>query len=144
MKTFLATACAALYFATSATAGSLPEPNGDVLLTISGEIQNEPRDGVILLDRDMLEAMPKVQFTTSTIWTETPVEFTGVSLRHVLDHAGFEGSNIEAVALNDYKVEIPASNKHFINRQTDKPTDQYTCRNRRFRQVTTDQHTFRN
>lgn len=109
MKTFLATACAALYFATSATAGSLPEPNGDVLLTISGEIQNETRDGVILLDRDMLEAMPKVQFTTSTIWTETPVEFTGVSLRHVLDHAGFEGSNIEAVALNDYKVEIPAS-----------------------------------
>ena len=109
MKTFLAAACATLFLATSATAETLPEPTGDVLLRISGDIQNETRDGVILLDRAMLEAMPEVQFTTSTIWTETSVEFTGVSLQHVLEHAGFKGANIEAVALNDYKVEIPAA-----------------------------------
>lgn len=109
MKTFLATAYATLFLVTSAIAETLPEPTGDVLLTISGEIQNETRDGVILLDRAMLEAMPQEQFTTSTIWTEAAVEFTGVSLQRVLELAGFEGTSIEAVALNDYKVEIPAA-----------------------------------
>ena len=108
MKTFLTAACVAVLLTTLASAETLPEPSGDVVLTISGEIQNETREGIVILDRDMLMAMPKVQFTTSTIWTENAVEFTGVSLQHVLEHAGFQGAGIEAVALNDYKVEIPA------------------------------------
>lgn len=93
--------------ASAAFAENLPAPTGAIVLTLSGEIAKETADGVVSLDLAQLQALPKQQFRTATIWTETPVEFTGVSLRDVLDHAGVSATSIEAVALNDYSVQIP-------------------------------------
>ena len=78
-----------------------------MFLTVSGAIENETADGVVSLDLAQLQTLPLREFTTSTIWTESPVVFAGVSLRDVLDHAGVSGTLIEAVALNEYSVEIP-------------------------------------
>lgn len=106
------TLCALSLIAGLTSAGlaeQLPAPEGDVLLTLSGTLTHETADGVVTLDREMLENMETVAFTTSTIWMEEEVTFTGVSLRDVLDYAGARGEEISAVALNDYKIEIPVS-----------------------------------
>ena len=91
----------------SAHAEILPAPTGPVLLTISGALINETADGVVTLDLEILKSLDTQVFRTSTIWLEGEVEFTGVSLRDVLDYAGATGEMIGAVALNDYSVEIP-------------------------------------
>nr|WP_315229485.1 molybdopterin-dependent oxidoreductase [uncultured Albidiferax sp.] len=55
----------------------------------------------------MLEKLPQKSFTTQTPWYPKPVTFTGPLLRDVLAAAGAKGSKIVAVALNDYKTDIP-------------------------------------
>ena len=88
-------------------AETLPAPEGDIMITLSGALENETADGVVQMDMAQLQAMPTQEFTTSTIWVEGDLTFTGVSLKALLEHAGAMGNTIEAVALNDYKVEIP-------------------------------------
>lgn len=93
----------------SAAADTLTATKGEVLLSISGAISQDNGDGTVSLDLDQLKAMETHEFTTSTIWTEDDVTFTGISLRALLDMSGAEGTTINAIALNDYKVEIPVS-----------------------------------
>ncbi|MDF1669369.1 MAG: molybdopterin-dependent oxidoreductase [Roseovarius sp.] len=59
------------------------------------------------LDLDDLEEMEQASFATSTIWTEGTIEFQGVPLRALLDHADFTSGTLELIAANDYHVEIP-------------------------------------
>lgn len=51
-----------------------------------------------------LDAMPQSEFTTSTIWTNGEVRFSGVPLKRLLDSFGVVGSRLEMTALNDYAV----------------------------------------
>ena len=97
------------FTATSAAADTLTAPTGDVLLRISGAIAHENVDGTLSLDLEQLKAMETREFTTSTIWMEDEVTFTGVSLRALREQAGAEGTAINASALNDYKVVMPLS-----------------------------------
>lgn len=76
----------------------------DVLLTISEAAAPEAK---ISLDLSGLEALPQLEFTTSTIWLEDKVTFRGPSLKALLDSVDVSGGTIEAIALNDYRVEIP-------------------------------------
>ena len=55
----------------------------------------------------MLEALPQTVIRTETPWTEGVVEFEGPLLRTVLAHVDARGETLEAVALNDYSVDIP-------------------------------------
>jgi hypothetical protein len=68
-----------------AAAATLPEPEGEVMLTLSGAItgSNDP-DGTVQFDLAML-------------------------LSRLLTAVGATGAGLHAVALNDYAVEIPAS-----------------------------------
>lgn len=109
MKKFIAATLLSVFCAAPLMADTVSAPSGDVILTVSGAIENENSDAGVVLDMDMLTALPQQSFTTTTIWTEGDVEFTGVSLQAVLDYVGFSGTKIEAVASNDYKIEIPAS-----------------------------------
>lgn len=99
--------CCSLLAAVPAVADTLAAPSGEVLLTLSGELSHETVDGTVQLDLAQLKELPQVTFTTSTIWLEDEVAFTGPSLKSLLDLAGVESGTIEAVALNDYAVEIP-------------------------------------
>ncbi len=99
--------CCSLLAAVPAVADTLAAPSGEVLLTLSGELSHETVDGTVQLDLTQLKELPQVTFTTSTIWLEDEVTFTGPSLKSLLDLAGVESGTIEAVALNDYAVEIP-------------------------------------
>lgn len=62
----------------------------------------------IVLDSEALDALPVAGFETTTPWTEGPTRFEGVPLSVLIDRFGIEGETIEATALNDYSVTLPA------------------------------------
>jgi hypothetical protein len=78
-----------------------------VVLTVSGKVAR-PNDGTrAVFDMTMLEAMAQTSFTTRTPWYSQPRKFTGPLLRDVLAAAGAQGTTVRALALNDYRVDIP-------------------------------------
>lgn len=96
-----------LALAGAALADTLPVPQGEVVLTVSGDIavSNSPEGAV--LDIGALESMEPVEFETTTIWTDGPQQFRGVPLATLMERLGAKGQVIAASALNDYTVEIP-------------------------------------
>jgi hypothetical protein len=92
-----------------ASADDLPAPQGEVILTVSGDISATNVDETLTLDRQMLSALPATTFETSTIWTDGVHTFTGVSLVDLIDVLGMENGRLLATAINDYTVEIPVT-----------------------------------
>ncbi len=91
-------------------AGELPAPTEDVVLTISGAIENHNGDGSAQLDRTMLAAMRVIELETTTVWQEGTQRFTGVPLKDILALVGSDAaSSVAAIALNDYQVTIPVA-----------------------------------
>ena len=89
------------------SAQALDAPKGKVVLSVVGAVGQTNADGRADFDMAMLEAMPQHSFTTTTPWFKEPRQFTGPLLRDVLAASGAKGTVMLAVALNDYKVEIP-------------------------------------
>lgn len=86
---------------------ALEKPEGRVILTIEGTISQTNNGAQAQFDMKMLEKLPQHSFSTKTPWYPDSVTFTGPLLRDVLAAVGAKGSKITAVALNDYKTEIP-------------------------------------
>lgn len=86
---------------------SLPAPEDEVILTISGDIANTNVGDTAQFDLAMLQALPSHEFQTDTIWTERTHTFTGVTLGTLMETVGAGGDTVRAVALNDYAVDIP-------------------------------------
>jgi hypothetical protein len=86
---------------------TLAQPRGKVVLTITNLVAqpNVPVD--TQFDMAMLQALPQHSFVTRTPWFSTPVKFTGPLLRDVLAAARAYGSRLRAIALNDYRVDLP-------------------------------------
>ncbi|WP_146115850.1 molybdopterin-dependent oxidoreductase [Malikia granosa] len=84
-------------------------PPGKTVLTISGRIGAVPPGVPVAFDLARLEALPQRSFTTQTPWQDKPLQFTGPLLREVLASVKAQGSQLKAIALNDYKVSIPVS-----------------------------------
>lgn len=90
----------------SALSGVAPLAAQDVqTLTVTGA------DGATVAHFDLaaLDAMEQTAFTTTTIWTDGPVRFSGVALSDVLAAAGLSGTTLTMTALNDYAVDMPVS-----------------------------------
>jgi hypothetical protein len=88
-------------------AHALNAPKGKAILTISGKVADTNKDKTALFDLAMIEALPQKTFTTKTPWDNQPIKFTGPLLRDVLAAVKANGTNIKAVAVNDYKISIP-------------------------------------
>ena len=88
-------------------AQALDAPKGKVVLSVVGAVGLTNAEGRADFDMAMLEAMPQHSFTTATPWFKEARRFTGPLLRDVLTASGAKGAAMRAVALNDYKVEIP-------------------------------------
>ena len=58
-------------------------------------------------DLAMLEKMPQHVIVTKVPWHPQPRKFTGVLLRELLAEVGAHGRTLHAIALNDYRVDIP-------------------------------------
>jgi hypothetical protein len=87
----------------------LLEPTGSPVLTVEGEIGLTNRPGQAVFDMAMLEALGLVSITTATPWYTDPVTFEGVPMARLMEAVGAAGSEVVAVALNDYRSEIPIS-----------------------------------
>lgn len=100
----------------STTAYALDKPSERVILTIEGNIAKTNAGQQAQFDMKMLEKLPQHTFSTKTPWYPDAVTFTGPLLRDVLAAVGAKGTNITAVALNDYKTEIPFddANRHDV------------------------------
>ncbi|ASP21632.1 oxidoreductase [Antarctobacter heliothermus] len=110
MKTaFFAATCAALLFVTSAIAQEMSEPQGAVVLTVTGNINRTNGDGAARFDLDMLRAVGETEVVTDTIWTTGDLVFTGVQLVDLLAYLGAGEGDLSARAINDYAVNVPVT-----------------------------------
>jgi hypothetical protein len=90
-----------------AWAQQLATPVGPPILTISGKISRTSDGKAAAFDLAGLEAVGRTTLATSTKWTEGVVPFEGVPMATLLDAVGASGTEIVAIALNDYQVTIP-------------------------------------
>lgn len=103
--------------AVAQTAGEtgLRGPDGQVILTISGQIAETTSAGVAEFDLEGLKRLGMTDVVTETPWTEGMVRFSGVLARDVLDLVGAKGNAVSAVALNDFSVTIPIEDLETYN-----------------------------
>lgn len=90
------------------TAQALDAPKNKVVLTVGGQLGQTNKGTNAVFDMAMLEKLPQNTFTTKTPWDNKPVQFSGPLLRDLLDAVQARGTTIKAIALNDYKISIPA------------------------------------
>lgn len=85
----------------------LPQPQGPVILTVSGNIDvtNSPRGAEF--DREMLEALGHTEIRTTTSWTDGVQVFEGVLARTLMERVGASGTTVTASALNDFVAPVP-------------------------------------
>jgi hypothetical protein len=97
-------------------AQSLEAPKGRAILSISGKIGMKNKGELAQFDMAMIEKLPQHSFTTRTPWYDKPVKFTGPLLSDVLAAVKANGTTLSAVAINDYKINIPMEDvgKHGI------------------------------
>ena len=86
---------------------ALPVPAGPVVLEISGRLRRTTDGKVARFDREALQRLPRTAIETTTPWTTGPQRFAGVSLKDLMETVGAQGSEVSAVAINDYRVVIP-------------------------------------
>lgn len=97
-----------LAFVLVAPAHALETPQGKIVLSIGGHVSQTNAAGRADFDMAMLAALPQHSFTTSTPWFAGTKKFTGPLLRDVLAAVGAQGKVLRAVALNNFKIDIPA------------------------------------
>ena len=78
-----------------------------VILTVTGNVQKRGDVEAIDFDLAALAKLPQTSFSTRTPWYAQPRKFTGVLLKDLLTSVGGSGTTLRAVALNDYRVELP-------------------------------------
>lgn len=98
-----------MFVAGVSAAGELPVPQGEVLLTVSGDIEVTNAEGSAVFDAEMLAALGEEVISTTTIWTDGVQEFRGVSLAALVSYLGVSSGTLVATAINDYIVEIPVA-----------------------------------
>lgn len=112
MVSMIRLAIAAIFsvWASVAVAQTCPEMQNDspVILEIQGILAGE---GVQVpathcLTRAEFIALPQSDFTTSTIWTDGEVTFSGVYLRDLLAYLNVKDGMIDLWAVNDYFVDM--------------------------------------
>lgn len=86
---------------------ALPVPDGEVILTISGQIMRTNGDGMAVFDEAMLASLPPTALQTTTVVTDGVKQFDGFLMRDLLTLIGAKGETVTATALNDYIIDIP-------------------------------------
>ncbi|NIC04577.1 molybdopterin-dependent oxidoreductase [Billgrantia bachuensis] len=88
---------------------ALEEPEGRVILTVSGNITATNAGNEALFDRGMLEALEQHTTRTHTPWHDGLATFTGPLGRDVLEKVGAQGTMLRVTALNDYAANVPVA-----------------------------------
>jgi hypothetical protein len=99
-----AMACAALL---PRLASALDAPTGKVILTVTGALKERNDGEAASFDITLLDRLPRHSFSTKTPWYPQARKFSGVRVADLLKALGAQASSVKAVALNDYRVEMP-------------------------------------
>ena len=108
-RTLFACIAAICILAGGSQGESFETPVGPVILTVVGLDRERFPGGEVLFDVDMLRALGEVEMTTSSIWTDGPHVYTGISLKTLAAALEIENDLLKLHALNDYAIEFPAS-----------------------------------
>lgn len=95
-----------LFSASASYAETLPAPQSEVLLKITGNLTNPNVGDQLHLDKNMLESLPAVTLSTHTVWDEGLQTFTGVRLSVLFEAAGAEPDIFIAKGLDDYQFTV--------------------------------------
>ncbi len=85
----------------------LPPPAGRPVLEISGAIGRTNAPGKALFDLPLLESLGTSELVTTTPWTQGEQRFSGIDPRALLAAVDARGSELEATALDGYRVVFP-------------------------------------
>ncbi|WP_246248937.1 molybdopterin-dependent oxidoreductase [Chelativorans alearense] len=85
----------------------LPSPTEQPILTIEGNIGVTNVGDKALFDRPMLEEIGMTTVETTTPWFDGRVKFEGVPVDRLMEVVAADGTEVVAVALNDYRTTIP-------------------------------------
>jgi len=88
-------------------AGGLPPPTGRPILEVSGAIGRTNAPGKAVFDLASIEALGLRELTTRTPWTEGEQRFSGIDPRALLAAVEARGKELEATALDGYRVVVP-------------------------------------
>ena len=88
---------------------NLAQPTQAALLRVDGDIELTNAGDAAVFDAQMLDALPQISFTTSTISTDKPRTFSGPALFDVLKHVGSDAAQVTATAANNYSVDIDSA-----------------------------------
>ncbi len=107
-------------------AAALDRPAGPVILTVSGALNTHNDANTAAFDLALFERLPQHSFSTRTPWYPQPRKFNGVLFAELLKVLDSQANSVRAVALNDYRVDIPADDllRHdamIASRLDDKP-----------------------
>jgi len=93
----------------TAAAESLPQPEGRVILTVTGRIGATNAGKEAHFDRAMLKALPWQTVETYTAWNDGKQRFSGFWLKDLMARVKASGTTLRAHALNDYEARISMS-----------------------------------
>lgn len=85
----------------------LPDPTGEVVLTVLGPLGVTNVDETAQFDIEMLRALPQAELVTGTPWTARPQEFRGVPLLDLLQRLGVTSGTVVVHAINDFIGTVP-------------------------------------
>lgn len=88
-------------------AGAIDRPAGRVILTLTGALSVRNDAEGASFDMALFDRLPQHSFSTTTPWYPQARRFTGVLVADLLKAVGAHATSVKAVALNDYRVEIP-------------------------------------
>jgi hypothetical protein len=108
--------CALLWWCSGAIAAAplsldepLPEPRGNVMLTVCGDISRTNGEGVARFDRAMLKALPSRTIATHTPWHQGVGRFEGPLGAALFEAVGARGDQARVIALNGFEADVPVS-----------------------------------
>lgn len=110
-RELLAAGAACAGWCAAGGAHAMEAPTGAVVLSLTGRIRLGNAGTAAArqahFDMSMLEQLPQASFSTRTPWYAQARRFTGPLLRDLLSAVGAQGQVVRALALNDYRVDIP-------------------------------------
>lgn len=109
MKSLIAAALMLAASAAPVPAAQLDNPLGEVVLVVSGHIDNTNQGKAAAFDLPMLQSLAGRRALMETPWTNGLTSFEGPLLSAVLDTVGAHGSRLLVKALDDRTTELPMS-----------------------------------
>ncbi|MGB4951966.1 MAG: oxidoreductase, partial [Rhizobiaceae bacterium] len=89
------------------SAKALDAPNGQIILTISGNISNRNTATGASFDAPMLKALGMNLIETTTPWHDGAVRFEGPLISDIMATVGASGETVMVTATDGYSVEVP-------------------------------------